>query len=165
MHTILTLHGDSDMAAGISTIVEAAGYRSLYTTDSYQGLSLLLNEPIDLLIQNIARRDMDGFQLYSLLKSESQLRDIPMLIVTGYVAVVTKVELGGRLHGCLHRVKIISGSDSPKSLYVEGCVPVPFHLKELPDTIKPILEKCSRSLLTEEERTLRYQQLWSQTPW
>ena len=33
MHTILTLHGDSDMAAGISTIVEAAGWSNVFWFD------------------------------------------------------------------------------------------------------------------------------------
>jgi len=165
MHTILTIHGDSYIAEAISSTVKEAGYRSLYTTDSIEGLSLLFKEPIDLLIQNIARRELDGFQLYSLMKSESQLRDIPMLIVTGYLAVVTKAELDGRLQSCLHMVKISSDSNPPKALYVEGFISVPFQLKELPDTIKRILDKCSRSLLTEEERTLRYQLLWSKAPW
>ena len=108
---------------------------------------------------------MDGFQLYHVVKSESQLRDIPMLIVTGYPGVVTKAELDGSLQSCLLKVKISPDSDQPKTLYVEGFIKVPFRMKELPYMIKPILDKCSRSLLTEEERTLRYQLLWSKAPW
>jgi len=138
MHTILTLNDDSNIAELISGGVQAAGFHSLYTTDSYQALSLLLNNPIDLLIQDIARRDIDVFQFYRLIKSEEQLRDIPMILFTGYPAVVTNVE---------------------------GYMLLPIDLKKLPDTIKLTLQKCSRSLLTEKERAIRYQQLWSQPTW
>src|SRR5439155_12404884 len=163
MHTILTLNDDSNIAELISGGVQAAGFHSLYTTDSYQALSLLLNNPIDLLIQDIARRDIDVFQFYRLIKSEEQLRDIPMILFTGYPAVVTNVEREGIPHSCLRKVEF--KMDPPKALYVEGYMLLPIDLKKLPDTIKLTLQKCSRSLLTEKERAIRYQQLWSQPTW
>lgn len=163
MPTILTLNDDVYIAERVSQVVQAAGFVSLYTTDSYDALSLLLKNPIDLLIQDIARRDMDGFQFYRLMKSDEHLRDIPMILFTGYLATVTNVEREGISRGCLRRVEF--KEDPPKALYVEGYLLVPGDFNKLTETIKSILEKCSRSRLSEQERAIRNQQLWSQPTW
>src|SRR5437867_2243827 len=103
-HTILILNDEPTILELVRVLLEEAGCQVVSTTDSHQALSLLRKEPIDLFIQDIDRPDMDGLELYRRMKSEEQLRDIPILLFTGYPAELMKLELTGGLQESLYRV-------------------------------------------------------------
>jgi CheY-like chemotaxis protein len=65
MPQILTLNDNPIVLKLIHSLLsEVPGYQHLYTTDSYHALSISCQQPIDLLIQDILRPDMNGFELY-----------------------------------------------------------------------------------------------------
>jgi len=47
-------------------------------------MRILLTEPIDLLIQDLARPGINGFELYAKLKADERLQNIPVVICSGH---------------------------------------------------------------------------------
>ena len=79
MTRILILDDEPGLAALIGEILTLDGYECLCTADSHKALDILRNERVDLFIQDCLRCDIDGMELYGLLKAEESLRSIPVL--------------------------------------------------------------------------------------
>ena len=79
---ILSLHTDPDILNLLHLILERAGYEHLYTSDTQTALSILRQEPIDLLIQNLMRPDINGCEFYEMMQNDEQLRNTPVLIIS-----------------------------------------------------------------------------------
>src|SRR5438093_2218590 len=171
-HTILILNDEPAILEMVHVLLEEAGHQVVSTTDSHQALALLRQGPIDLFIQDIERPDMDGLELYKRMKSEEQLRDIPILLFTAHPTDLMKLQLDGSLqeslyrvtdtgevrvweigkpvHECLYRVEF-----GGEVLHVEGYLSLPSGLKQLESAVEQILQKHSRSLRSEEQRAFR----------
>ncbi len=173
MPRILSLNDEEIQVAAFDAILSEKGYEHVYTTDSHQALSILRQQPIDLFTQDMLRPDINGFALYWLMKSEEKLRDIPILICSGWDSrrvKVTPVRVAGRKLQGLFRAKFegvkpehLTAVDRIKHanvLYVEGYLTRPFSVSKLLDNIERILK--SQSLLTEGERAIRLRHFWSQ---
>lgn len=65
-------------------ILKNCGYEVLTTQSSREALDIMSKERIDLLIQDIARPDINGIELYGVMKSDERLRHIPVVICSGY---------------------------------------------------------------------------------
>ncbi len=65
-------------------VLEPHGYEVLTTTDSAEAMRILLTEPIDLLIQDLARPAINGFELYMMVKAHERLQNLPVVICSGY---------------------------------------------------------------------------------
>lgn len=150
MHRILVLNDSPILLKGIRHLLIAEGYQITCVTDSYEALSVLREEPIDLFIQDILRPDINGFELYWLMKSEEKLRDIPVLILSNWSAVdVTELERSDRRRGRLYKIgfrdtrtedleKLTNIKDA-NVLYVEGYLHVSAAFPNLAETIREIL--------------------------
>ncbi len=79
MTRILSLDDEPEMLDLLSLILALWGYEHLKTTDSFEALSILRSEPIDLFTQDFMRPDVDGWELLHRIKSDENLRDIPVL--------------------------------------------------------------------------------------
>jgi two-component system phosphate regulon response regulator PhoB len=153
-------------------LLEREGYQHLYTTNADKALSILQQEPIDLFIQDIVRPTMNGFELYWLMKSKRELRDIPILIVSAWhPVVVTPLDLAGKAMEGLRCVEFkvthpehrralsaVAGITKANVLYVEGYIRPQDFPKELLSTVREILQKRRLLSLTEEERASRHEQ-------
>jgi CheY-like chemotaxis protein len=64
-------------------VLEPHGYEVVTTLSSIEALRIMLTEPIDLLIQDLARPVMSGFELYATLKADKRLQHIPVVICSG----------------------------------------------------------------------------------
>ncbi len=174
MPRILSLNDSIIILKGIHYLLNVEDYQHQYTSDSYYALSILRQERIDLFIQDMLRPDMNGFELYWLMKSEERLRNIPILIFSAWsstkpAVVVTPVELVDKTFEGLYQAKFegveardlspVAHIKAANVLYIEGYLE-PFAASELLDNVSRILK--SQSLLTEEERAIRHQWLWSQ---
>jgi len=173
MPRIVSLNDEEGILAIIHLFLERKGYQHLETTDSRHALSILRQEPIDLLIQDMLRPDINGFELYWMMKSEEKLRDIPILIYSGWDSAkvkVTPARVAGRKLQGLYRTKFegvepkdltaVRRIKQANVLYVEGYLGLPCSRSKLVGNINRILK--SHSLLTEEERAIRHKHLWSQ---
>jgi chemotaxis protein histidine kinase CheA/CheY-like chemotaxis protein len=63
-------------------ILEAAGYEVLVATDGDEALELLNTQPCDLAIVDIQMPRMDGYELTRRIRASSELRDLPVVVVT-----------------------------------------------------------------------------------
>jgi CheY-like chemotaxis protein len=172
---ILSLNDMPEFLKLCHFILEREGYQHLYTTNADKALSILQQEPIDLFIQDIDRPTMNGFELYWLMKSKRELWDIPILIVSAWhpVVVTTPVLAGKILEGlrCVEfkgthpeyqrALSAVAGITKANVLYVEGYIRPPYTVHELLSTIREILQKRRLLSLTEEERAIRHEQLWT----
>jgi CheY-like chemotaxis protein len=82
-HRILCLDDQPAPLDAYKLILEPQGYEVLTTESSEEALEIMRREPIDLLIQDIARPRMNGIELYGIMKSDERLRGIPVVISSG----------------------------------------------------------------------------------
>lgn len=167
MPKILMLNDIPELLHVQGMILTFEGYQHLKLTDSHDALCVIRQEPIDLLIQDLYRPGINGFDLYWLIKSDRMLRDIPILIVTAYRPLaVTKARVAGRTLECIYRVKFeryrgafntLRHVKKPHVLYVEGFLGATSS-QDFVATIDEILERCSRSSV-KEERARFYKRL------
>lgn len=57
-----------------------------------EGLKILLNEKIDLVLCDVEMPGMDGFKFLAMVNAREELQDIPILLLTSHEAMETKVK-------------------------------------------------------------------------
>jgi DNA-binding response OmpR family regulator len=82
--TVLLIDDDPDFVAGTRVILEANGYRALTALNGEDGLTLARSEKPDLILLDIIMPTQDGFMVCEALKSEVELADIPVIMLTGF---------------------------------------------------------------------------------
>ena len=81
--TILVIEDDEIMRNALKRIFEAEGYRVRTVADGTQ-LSLVLDDTsIDLIMMDVGLPWINGFELAKLLKEHRDLREIPLIFVSG----------------------------------------------------------------------------------
>jgi CheY-like chemotaxis protein len=174
MPRILCLNDYRIVLGALDFVLEKTSYEHKGVTDSHDALSALRQEPIDLLIQDIERPGMNGFELYWRMKSDKNLCDIPILVFSAWSEAkspvkVTPAKIGDRILSGLYRAEFEKTTPKHLSavahikdahvLYLEGCLGMA-DIEKLTSNIERILE--DQKLLTEEERTFCHQHLWTQ---
>lgn len=66
----------------LQELCEAAGYRVLTAADGSAVLDVVARERPDLILLDLAMPGLDGFEVLRILKSDSDLTDIPVVLVT-----------------------------------------------------------------------------------
>jgi CheY-like chemotaxis protein len=64
-------------------VLEPHGYEVVTALDSITALRIMEKEPVDLLIQDLGRPGINGFELYEMLKANERLKNIPVVICSG----------------------------------------------------------------------------------
>lgn len=82
MIRILSLDDTPEMVALYGLILERAGYEYVGTSDSGDAWEMLHAEPFDLFTQDLIRPDIDGSKFYGMIKSDSALCDLPVMIIS-----------------------------------------------------------------------------------
>ncbi len=82
MVRILCLDDCPPLLIAMGKILRSEGYDSLTTTSSHEAWELLHTAAIDLLIQDLVRSDIDGFEFCRRMQSDKDIRDIPVILVT-----------------------------------------------------------------------------------
>jgi adenylate cyclase len=81
----------------LARMIELLGHRVALVEDGRLALDLLRQSPFDLLVLDIEMPEMNGFQVLEVLKSDSRLRDIPVIVTSareGIENVVRCITLG-----------------------------------------------------------------------
>jgi CheY-like chemotaxis protein len=81
---ILCVNDEPSPLASLKYVLEPQGYEVLTTTDGTEAVRILLTKPVDLLIQNVARPFMNGFELYAMMQANERLRNVPVVIYSAY---------------------------------------------------------------------------------
>jgi CheY-like chemotaxis protein len=79
---ILIVEDDPGTIMLIAQIVERAGHTPLLARGGHEGLRLLHEGGIDLLLLDLMMRDIDGWTLLETIKMDDRLSALPVLIVS-----------------------------------------------------------------------------------
>ena len=88
--TILIVDDDRTIVRLCQRLLERASYRVITATDPYDGLRVLSQLRVDLLLTDIRMPMMDGFELISQAKHYQP--DVPVLVMTGYGSIETALQ-------------------------------------------------------------------------
>jgi CheY-like chemotaxis protein len=66
----------------IARMLELANYSTLEASDGLQGLQMLKEQRPDVVTCDISMPRMDGFQFLSAAKTDPDLKDIPVIVIT-----------------------------------------------------------------------------------
>ncbi len=79
---ILMIEDDEEMLALNELILEKEGYRVLSATGGAAGLEMLRTNRVDLILLDIMMEDMDGWEVLRHIKSDEQLKSVPVIMLT-----------------------------------------------------------------------------------
>jgi twitching motility two-component system response regulator PilH len=80
---ILVVDDDPDVRLFSVTVIEENGYTALEAGDGEQGLQLIEKEHPDLVLLDVLMPRESGVRLYRHLKTHDQLKDLPVIILSG----------------------------------------------------------------------------------
>jgi DNA-binding response OmpR family regulator len=83
---ILIIDDDKDLANSLNAFFEARGYGVRMANSGEEGMcAIALNRPDVILLDIMMDYDADGFNLAYKLKGNNAYRDIPIIIMSGYM--------------------------------------------------------------------------------
>lgn len=126
--SLLIIEDDLDIAEMLDAYFRMAGYNVKSVNWGEEGVTECINHTPDLVILDIRLPDIDGFEVARRLRANRRTRNIPILFLT------EKRERADRLEGL--------------SLKAEDYITKPFDVQELRLRISNVLERTSRSSLT-----------------
>jgi len=80
---ILIIDDEPDLVAFLGTFLEDHGYEVRAATDPDEGLALLRSQRPDLLLLDLEMPGKTGIKVYVELCREGELRDLPVIFITG----------------------------------------------------------------------------------
>ena len=118
---------DPDFVAGIKAILEGANYKVDVAYNPRDGFEALQNNPPDLLLLDIMMgRGAEGVKLARKLRKDPELREIPVLIITGIREQIAFLFPGEPVH--------------PRFVPVDELVEKPVEPQFLLDRVSALLE-------------------------
>jgi len=81
---ILIIDDDVDFVAATKTILESKAYEVITANQGAEGLDTAKLEKPDLIILDVIMPEMDGFTVAEQLKMDPQLKNIPVIMLTGF---------------------------------------------------------------------------------
>lgn len=93
---ILLVDDDPDFVAATRLVLEEAGYRVRTALRGQTGLDLARQKKPDLIILDIIMPDQDGFMVCEALKSDPELRHVPVMMLTSFAERVSETSLALR---------------------------------------------------------------------
>ena len=88
---VLCIEDEPEMIELIRLILSRAGYEVLGAEGGAEGLELLNEESVDLILLDLMMPEMDGWEVYQRLKANERTRDIPVIIVTAKAQRIDRV--------------------------------------------------------------------------
>lgn len=82
MKKILYVEDEQDEVLMIKTRIEGHGYEFISAADGEEGLEKVRAEKPDLILLDLIMPNMNGYEMCCHLKDDSQMKDIPIIIIT-----------------------------------------------------------------------------------
>ncbi len=79
---ILIIEDDHDMIELLSLILKRGGYQAMSALGGREGLRVLQQTPVDLILLDLMMDDISGWAVLETIKADQSLRTIPVIIVT-----------------------------------------------------------------------------------
>ena len=83
---ILIIDDEPNVITYLSTLLEDNGYATCSTLNADEGYQKALEERPDLITLDLLMPDKTGIKLYKELKKDATLKDIPVIMVTGFTS-------------------------------------------------------------------------------
>jgi CheY-like chemotaxis protein len=83
---ILIIDDEQDMITYLTTLLQDHGYETTCSMNADDGLQKALQESPDLITLDLLMPDKTGIRLYKDLKKDAKLRQVPVIMVTGFTA-------------------------------------------------------------------------------
>jgi len=80
---VLNVEDDPDVRTFVTTVLEENGYISISAKDGEEGMTKIKQENPDLVILDILMPRESGIKMYHALKTDSDLKDIPVIMLSG----------------------------------------------------------------------------------
>jgi two-component system response regulator VicR len=119
---VIYIEDDPEMIELIHLILQQHHFTVKGALSGDEGLAMIRRESPDLILLDLMMPNMDGWEVYQQLKTDSKTRNIPVIIITARAQPIDRV-LG------LHIVK------------VDDYISKPFKPQELLDSIERVLNK------------------------
>lgn len=117
---VVCIEDEPEMIDLVRLILGRRGFSVIGANGGVEGLETVRREQPDLVLLDLMMPDMDGWEVYQQMKSDSTLREIPVVVVTAKAQSIDKV-LG------LHIAK------------VDDYITKPFGPQELLESVEKIL--------------------------
>jgi len=79
---VLVVEDSPTILAIKQAILESAGYETVPACDAIEGVELLREQSIDLILLDVHLPDMNGYQVCRLLKNDDEYKDIPIIMAS-----------------------------------------------------------------------------------
>lgn len=83
---ILIIDDEPNVITYLSTLLEDNGYSTCSTLNADDGFQKAIEEHPDLITLDLLMPDKTGIKLYRELKKDAKLKDIPVIMVTGFTS-------------------------------------------------------------------------------
>ena len=74
---------------------KVSGYRLSVATSGRQGLSIIREQKPDVILLDLMMPDFNGWDIYREIKSDSQLADIPVIVITANSRETSRIIIDG----------------------------------------------------------------------
>jgi len=128
---ILCIEDHPEMIDLIRLILERRGFEVEGAVGGKEGLDAVIRRPPDLVLLDLMMPDIDGWEVYRQIKARTELRMIPVIVVTAKAQGIDRV-LGLQIAG------------------VDDYITKPFGPKELVASIERILGPTTRTEVEDE---------------
>jgi CheY-like chemotaxis protein len=88
----MIIDDDENAVKFLSVVLEENGYETLSACDGRDGMAKLQEHAVDLIVLDVMMPKKTGFVLFRQLKKDEQLRDIPVLMLTGVAASLADMD-------------------------------------------------------------------------
>ena len=136
MIKILVIDDEANILRLVRDYLEQAGYQVLTTSNAETGLHALRRETPDLLVLDLGLPDQDGWDLTRQIRSDRQLANIPIIILTA------RVDDSDRIIGL--------------ELGADDYITKPFNPREVVARVRAVLRRASIVKSTISRRHLHY---------
>jgi CheY-like chemotaxis protein len=89
---IMIIDDDENTVKFLSVVLGENGYETLSANDGREGLEKLQENKVDLIILDVMMPKKTGFVVFKQMKKDEQLRDIPVLMLTGVAASLADMD-------------------------------------------------------------------------
>jgi CheY-like chemotaxis protein len=79
---VMIIEDDADMIQLLSVILKRGGYAPVAALGGNEGLRLLREGAVDLILLDLMMDDINGWQVLDIVKADPDLRQIPVLIIS-----------------------------------------------------------------------------------
>jgi CheY-like chemotaxis protein len=80
---VLVIDDEMEVRTFVSMELEAVGYIVWEAESMSKGLAWVVDDPPDLIIMDVLMPDQSGLELYRTLKTDPEMNDLPVLVLSG----------------------------------------------------------------------------------